>query len=413
MEGDLTQLKANDYNSLDKYLSISESNARNNENNNRITSLFEPNFNVYKKPTNYVINNRKVTADTPVDFGKKVRFTLPRYGDKVSDVYLEIKLPTLSNVGYVNTIGYAMIEYIEVEIGGIIIDKHYDIWMDIRDKVMVKKDYISGINEMVKRYTSHTDESFRGGTVIVPLTFWFCQSLSQSFPLLALSHQEMYINIKFRDFNSLWLSNSNLTPSSTPSIVSAHLIVDFIRLDKIERENVYNKKRHTFLIKQTQLVDTGISANATKSNVCLDAINYPVIELLWVIRKNSRITDKTYYDYSDTTSADDDPMLNARITIGEKERLEEHSSHFFRMIQPNKIHSNIPDDYIYMYSFATKPEYDAQPTGSCNFSSLDDVLLQLGLKNNLSESTVYVFAVNYNILIIEDGYAWLEKCLSI
>ena len=134
---------------------------------------------------------------------------------------------------------------------------------------------------------------------------------------------------------------------------------------------------------------------------------------MWVIRKTSRITEKDYYNYSDSTDTDDDPMLTGRITFGEKDRLEEHSSYFFRMIQPNKMHSNIPDDYIYMYSFAMKPENDTQPSGTCNFSGLDDIFLLLGLKSGINESQVYVFAVNYNVLIIEDGYAWLEKCLSV
>lgn len=413
MEGDLTQLKANDYDSLDKYLSISDDNVKNKVNNNRIISLFESNFTSYKKPINFIVNSRKVYSNTSFDFGNKVQFTIPRYGDKISNVYLEIKLPILSDIGYVNTIGYAMIEYIEIEIGGHIIDKHYDIWMDVRDKLMINKNYINGVNEMIKRYSSHTDESFRGGTVIIPLNFWFCNSLSQSFPLIALSHQDMHINVKFREFSQLWISNESLTPSTTPSIESGHLIIDYIRLDKLERHAVYNKKRHEYLIKQVQLVDEGIPAGATKAKICLNSINYPVIELVWVIRKNSRESEKDYYNYEDTTTANDDPMLNARITFGEKERLEEHSSNFFRMIQPNKIHSNIPNDYVYMYSFAIKPEYDSQPTGSCNFSSIDDIFLQLGMKTGISASKVYVFAVNYNILIIEDGYAWVEKCLSI
>jgi hypothetical protein len=410
MEGDLTQIKAKNYSGLDKYLSISDANIK--DNRGRQTSLFEPNFDTYKKPTNFSVNTRKVQSNNKFDFGQKVKFTIPRYGDKICEMYLEIELPTLSNVGYVNTIGYSLIEYIEVEIGGKTIDKHYDTWMDIHDKLMIKADHREGINEMVLRFDSHTDSSFRGGTVIVPLKFWFTEGLSQSFPLTSLSHQDIIIYVKLRPFKNVWMSNSGVSPVGTYEITSGYLLVDYIRLDSLERKMMYNKK-YKYLIKQIQLIDTSTLENATSAKISLESINYPVSELIWIIRSDTRETEKDWFNYLDTTTSTIDPMQSAYITFDEKDRLEEHTSKFYRMIQPYKKHSNIPNDYIYMYSFATKPEYDAQPTGSCNFSELNDVSLHLKLKTNLSKSKIYVYAVNYNVLLVEDGYAWLEKCLSI
>lgn len=412
MEGDLTQIKAKNYKELDKYLSVSNDNIINNK--NRQISLFEPNFDTYKIPTNFSINTRKIQSDNKFDFGQKVKFTLPRYGDKINDMYFEIILPTLTNVGYVNTIGYALFEYIEIEIGGNKIVKHYDTWMDVQDKLMVKSDYRSGINEMVKRFDNnlYTDESFRGGNVSVPLKFWFSDSLSQSFPISALSHQDFIIYAKIRPFSDLWFSNDNSTPSNTYEITTGNLLVDYIRLSDFERQLVYNNK-YKYLIKQVQLVDENTIQDATIAKISLNSINYPVTELIWVIRNNYKETEKDWFNYSSSNNPSDDPMLSAYITFGEKERLEEHSAIFYRMIQPFKRHSNIPNDYIYMYSFATKPEYDTQPTGSCNFSELDDVYLHIKLKNNLPKSKIFVYAVNYNVLLVEDGYSWLEKCLSI
>ena len=62
-----------------------------------------------------------------------------------------------------------------------------------------------------------------------------------------------------------------------------------------------------------------------------------------------------------------------------------------------------------MYSFALTPE-EHQPTGTCNFSRLDNVEMVPALKtypasvtnNNTSQ---YLFAVNYNILRIKSGMA--------
>jgi hypothetical protein len=408
MEGDLTQLKAKDYSGLDKYLSASEDNLK----NNRRISLFESNFNSYKIPTDFSVNTRKVMADNVFDFGHRVKFTIPRYGDKITDMMLEIDLPTLSNVGYVNTIGYALIEYIELEIGGKKIDKHYNIWYDIYDKTMISADHEAGINEFVLRFESHNDQSFRGGKVIIPLRFWFTKILSQSFPLLALSHQDMIIYVKLNPFNQLWISNEGVTPTGTYNITSGHLLVDYIRLNRIEKLHIYQRKRHEYLIKQIQLVEMSVPANSGKIKVSLDSINYPVTELFWVLRNNTKETEKDWFNYSCSSIPGDDPVLTAKITFGEKDRLEEHSSKFFRMIQPFKHHARIPNAYIYMYSFAAKPELEGQPSGYCNFSELQDVYLHLTIKPEFSASKVYVFAVNYNVLIMEDGYAWLEKCVA-
>lgn len=55
---------------------------------------------------------------------------------------------------------------------------------------------------------------------------------------------------------------------------------------------------------------------------------------------------------------------------------------------------------IYCYSFALKPE-EHQPSGTCNFSRIDNA--QLMFNDTLANSTLKVFAVNYNVLRIMSG----------
>ena len=57
-----------------------------------------------------------------------------------------------------------------------------------------------------------------------------------------------------------------------------------------------------------------------------------------------------------------------------------------------------------MYSFALKPgEY--QPSGTCNFSRMNDVRMQF--TGDISNSTLNVYAVNYNVLRIKSGMGGL------
>ena len=62
--------------------------------------------------------------------------------------------------------------------------------------------------------------------------------------------------------------------------------------------------------------------------------------------------------------------------------------------------------YIYVYSFAYRPE-DHQPTGTCNFSKIDNSTLHLTLNDCVvqKETQIIIYATNYNVLKIEGGIA--------
>ena len=63
---------------------------------------------------------------------------------------------------------------------------------------------------------------------------------------------------------------------------------------------------------------------------------------------------------------------------------------------------------INVYSFALRPE-EHQPSGTCNFSRIDNAVLQLVLSSGTVSGTatakVRVYAVNYNVLRVMSGMA--------
>jgi hypothetical protein len=76
------------------------------------------------------------------------------------------------------------------------------------------------------------------------------------------------------------------------------------------------------------------------------------------------------------------------------------------LVQPFQHHTNIPAVGINVYSFALNPE-DHQPSGTCNFSRIDNATLNLTLSNNTvgadKTAKVNVYATNYNVLRIMSG----------
>ena len=77
------------------------------------------------------------------------------------------------------------------------------------------------------------------------------------------------------------------------------------------------------------------------------------------------------------------------------------------------MHTNVPlNQFIHIYSFALEPEKIEQPNGICNFSELQEPLLHLTFNTPVVASTLYIYAVNYNVLINNEGGGTLLHMLS-
>ena len=93
-----------------------------------------------------------------------------------------------------------------------------------------------------------------------------------------------------------------------------------------------------------------------------------------------------------------------KLLINGNDRFSERKASYFRLCQPIQAGHSLPSKHIYMYSFALKPE-EYQPSGTCNFSRMNDVRMQF--TGNISNSSLNVYAVNYNVLRIKSGMGGL------
>ena len=100
------------------------------------------------------------------------------------------------------------------------------------------------------------------------------------------------------------------------------------------------------------------------------------------------------------------PVVVAKIQLNGQDRFSEREGSYFSWVQPYQCHTRCPDEGINVYSFALRPE-EHQPSGTCNFSRIDNATLQLVLSNATVEGTktakVRVYATNYNVLRIMSG----------
>ena len=104
----------------------------------------------------------------------------------------------------------------------------------------------------------------------------------------------------------------------------------------------------------------------------------------------------------------ENPVVTAKLQLNGQDRFSEREGSYFDVVQPFQHHTRAPDTGINVYSFALRPE-EHQPSGSCNFSRIDNAVLQLVLSSATVAGTatakVRVYAVNYNVLRVMSGMA--------
>lgn len=104
------------------------------------------------------------------------------------------------------------------------------------------------------------------------------------------------------------------------------------------------------------------------------------------------------------------PVVTAKLQLNGQDRFSEREGSYFDTVQPYQHHTASPDTGINVFSFALRPE-EHQPSGSCNFSRIDNATLQLVLSNatveGIKTAKVRVYATNYNVLRVMSGMGGL------
>ncbi len=106
----------------------------------------------------------------------------------------------------------------------------------------------------------------------------------------------------------------------------------------------------------------------------------------------------------------ENPVVTAKLQLNGQDRFSEREGTYFDLVQPFQHHTRHPDTGINVYSFALRPE-EHQPSGTCNFSRIDNATLQLVVSaaaiTGSATAKVRVYATNYNVLRVMSGMGGL------
>ena len=381
---------------------------------------------VYRRHTNFAIESIKQTFNGTANWSSEVSATIARNGDLVTGMHLEVSLPAPPGSGeyYTDAVGHYLIDEATLSIGGQRIDKHYGMWLELWDELTGTSEKKVGYDAMVGKesgWAAAPGNSPDGSgvlvgetaiTVYVPLQFWFNRNPGLALPLIALQYHEVKLDIKFASSAATVtvtalgnLSGGAVSGAGTAAgaITSAALYVDYIYLDTEERRR-FAQMSHEYLIDQLQYQTEAVSTVNPKPRL---TFNHPVKELIWAQVAAASKSANDYFNFgtglTDASGATS-PITKAVLQLNGHDRFSERNGAYFRYVQPYYHHTRIPTKPVYSYSFALRPE-EHQPSGTCNFSRIDNAILDV--TTSVTDGILHVFAVNYNVLRVVSGMGGL------
>jgi len=342
---------------------------------------------VYRRHTNFAMESIEQTWNGSYAAGSRQTATISRNGDLVNKMYLEQTVAADTDFSLDNP-GHTQMSQVTLEIGGQQIDKQsgsfMSHWTELTEPNPTGLTVATNAAIANGTWTKGQKMSLSGGVTDngamdaigvhhIPFYFWFCRNPGLALPLIALQYHEVKVIVEWSS-----ATHSNMTQPKC--------YVDYIYLDTDERRR-FAQVSHEYLIEQVQHQTSAAGSNDLN-------FNHPVKELIWtgaVTAGNPAVIGASTVTY--------------KLTLNGHDRFSARPVHYFTRQQVNDYHSGYGAvstlDSIGVYSFALKPE-EHQPSGTCNFSRIDNAQLVPS-----TDTALEVYAVNYNVLRIMSGMGGL------
>jgi hypothetical protein len=332
---------------------------------------------------------------------------------------------------WVEEIGNAIIDQIDIKIGPQLIDRQTGDWMILYNTLNLreyqKHNYYKMIGQ-VPQLIVLNDGIRPRYKLIIPLLFWFSRYNGLALPLIALRYHDVLINLRLKDLSQLCYVEDCPELPTIPeiqaqyniNIESAVLYVDYVFLDSDERKR-FAQSTHEYLIETIQYNEFCIPPTSN-SNIRL-TFAHPCRYMVFFCqpkfyRHNPTGRNKCQWNnFATCPSKLGQPVSNLFIRLNSTEITDTSQPIvYFNYVQPYMHFLHSPTDGLYSYSFSLNPT-ELQPDGTCNFSRIDDVSIEYTFNkefldivcHDLYEPMIYIatYVVTYNVLRIMSGMAGL------
>jgi len=409
----------------------------------------------FQKHTNFAPFFKDLDVEGEMEFGNTIRCTIPQdQGDLLKTVSLKFELSSIqqnlvswaTGLGYVESIGHAIIEYAEILIGGKTIQRipsdflaiYFDNYVSHTKQENLGKligkppGELSGTRCRHPSIAGYLGNATSNQKFFVDIPFYFYNNPELAIPVFAIDKQEIEIVIKLRERSDCIIGYKTSDPDyvfytgdlvTTKGLIKdMKITTEMVSLVQDEKDKIKSKKIN-YAITQIQEVKNRIPQDANNNNLVhtthrLD-FKHPVKELFFIIQRMKKTVNSwmvTNFDYDsehqvyDNLYTNQEHLQNLSLTLDDTDVISGASGEIInlRAVQSGVHHTRTQlCRRYYSYSFALEPER-WYPTGQINFSLIKDQILKLTtLPDQEQERELRVLAQSYNILQLENGIAKL------
>lgn len=253
------------------------------------------NFTKFHRTT--VVNRSPTSPTWPFNETIKVTFNPQNMGDLLSNMYVYLKLPALSNgENYSDQIGRHLIKSVTMRVDETEVEKIYDDWMVIYDEL-----YLESSEKVANRFVVNRMLAFDSSSknaayaeleseVVIPLPFFFSRKYSTDeyvtndpnrpyFPLCAIHKQKIEFEFEFHPQGFFTTAGSILT------LDDFKIVTEEFTIDPSER--IYLKNRPytmiTDVVRRHPTIETTPGVDIIRTNL---VPNNRVKSMHWFLRNN-------------------------------------------------------------------------------------------------------------------------------
>lgn len=261
---------------------------------------------VYRRYTNFATESIEQFFTNNLNFGKRSQCEITRNGDLITKMYLRMVFPEVRYCGpladknhvvfaWVRRLGHAVIDEMELEIGGTEIDKQYgtwlNIWYELTNSVGKRSGYdrmIGDVPELTELSTLDAEcpDNFLKPRYVtwVPFYFYCCEQNGLALPLIALQYHQVRIYVKLHEAHRCYIASKAFKTGCKDDLCleDVSLYVDYVYLDTVERRRMAQVS-HEYLIQQLQFGGPESINNANTAKYKLN-FNHPCKALYWVTK---------------------------------------------------------------------------------------------------------------------------------
>ena len=393
-------------------------------------------FRKYHRVRN-VVNDGNV-ANWPFGQTVKVQFNPTNMGDLLSNMWLSVTMPAISDGNYADQLGRHILKSITMFVDDIEVEKIHDDWGIIYDELYLEISEKVANRFLINRNLGYDDSSNYealaryDADLVIPLHFFFSRKYASDeytsnqpnrpyFPVGAIHRQKIEFELEFHQ--QAFFTNT----TDTLSLQSFNLITEEITVSPEERKYMTSERQTlvTDLVRKHPTTVSDTNSDIIRTNL---VPNIPVKCIHWFLRNvdfeneadavgaldvNEERLFQNRFNFSTSSKFDEidtfyNPVLASASFYINGNRLPNvtNTNHnYYKYLTPFRNRLARPYRNVYTYSFSMNP-INVEPSGNLDFSQIqsDKTNIEVKLTDTTKPYSLHMYYTGYQTFTFDRGF---------